>query len=468
MGGSTRITASFRDPSGFVFERDGTVFRAIDRECAETLQSLAGSGLFGRLQQEGSIVGTRFVPNPYRQWLQADFPGYENFLEHDRVRHLTFPFEWSFSMLAEAGLHTLSLQKELALLGYCLKDASAYNVQFVRGRPVFIDIGSIERARRLDVWFALGQFHRMFLFPLLLCEHCGWDLRSYFLASLDGRNLRQVSRSFGKLGFLRPSLWWDLTLPLVIDRATQARGFNRAAVLETESSNPKPLLMNLERLASKLRRLIRKHKPSGVWKDYSRSCSYEASSTLGKQQLIGEFLKSTHAKSVIDLGCNTGEYSFLASEAGAEVVSADADPDAIEVLFRRLQREPKPIAPLVLDVANPSPAIGFLNEERARFLDRFAPDCVLALALLHHLLISANLTLPGVRDFLCNLTSRYCVLEFIPREDEMFQRLLQLRRDLFEGLSLDSLRHVFQEKFHLLGESPVPDSGRTLLFFSKR
>ncbi|MHC1767845.1 MAG: hypothetical protein AB9869_26830 [Verrucomicrobiia bacterium] len=408
------------------------------------------------------------METPLQEVLHAEFPDFQHFLEHERIRHLTYPFEWSFSMLAEAGLRTLGLQKDLAMAGFTLKDASAYNIQFVNGQATFIDISSIETARRKDIWFALGQFQRMFLFPLLLCEHCGWDLRSYFRANLDGRDVQQVCRSLGWGRLWRPGLWLDLTVPLVLERLARNSKSSRAKVFDVSSSNPRPQLMNLQRLDSKLRKLEARHRPGGVWKDYTwtRSCDQQASSA--KQQLVREFLESTRPKVVMDLGCNTGEFSFLASACGAEVIAADADADAVEMLFRRLRKDPQPITPMVLDLGNPSPGLGFRNRERASAFDRFAPDCVLALALVHHLLVSANLPLSMISELLHSLTRQHCVLEFVPRDDEMFQYLLRFRMDLFEDLSLDSFRSAFSPKFEILYERPIPSSHRTLLFLRKR
>jgi len=149
-------------------------------------------------------------------------------------------------------------------------------------------------------------------------------------------------------------------------------------------------------------------------------------------------------------------------------LTADADHDAVELLYRHLRTHPAAITPVVVDLANPSPGIGHLNEERAPFFDRARSDCAFALALIHHLLVSANLSLAGIRDLMCRLTSRDLVLEFIPTDDNMFQRLMKFRVDLFGDLTLDACRRVFEERFDVLRETPIPHSKRTLLFLRKK
>src|SRR5260221_12129396 len=156
---SARVTGSFRDPSGYVFSHEGRIFRAVDARCHGVLREFAGTGLLEKFISTRQVVATHFVEEAaLSAQLRAAHPGMENFLEHERLEHLTFPYEWTVSMLADAALLTLELQIELTGQGFALKDATAYNIQFRDGRPVFIDLSSIERPQRLDVWFALGQF----------------------------------------------------------------------------------------------------------------------------------------------------------------------------------------------------------------------------------------------------------------------------------------------------------------------
>jgi len=465
---SHHIAGSFRDPAGHVFLRDGRVFRAIDSECHRTLRELDERGMMARLVEQRLLVDTHFVEEPSLQIiLQNENPGFEFFLEHEVLRSITYPYEWTVSMLAEAGIHTLDLQIELLSAGCSLKDATAYNVQFVGGRPVFIDVSSIERPQRLDVWFGLGQFYQMFLFPLFLCVDCGWDLRSYFQGSLQGRQIEEVARSFGWLERLRPRLLLDLTIPLWLHRWAERGNRANREVLDRERPDANAQILNLRRLRKKLVGLAARYRPRGIWSKYTEICNYEDTAEQAKKTLIREFLEATTPQRVLDLGCNTGEYSRLAVACGADVWAVDSDHDALEMLYRWLRSSPAPITPLVIDLCNPSPGLGFMNQERMAFLDRVDADCVFALALMHHLLVSGNLSLPAIRDLLFRLTNRDLVFEFIPTDDNMFQRLIKFRKNLFDGVTLDGCRQAFQERFHLLREEPIRDSKRTLLFFRK-
>jgi SAM-dependent methyltransferase len=461
-----RLAASFRDPAGYVFLREGRVFRAVNAAYAELFDELDRGGLVAELTAGQLIPTRRVTEEPLATTLRSEHPEAAAFLEHDRIEPVTYPYEWSVSMLADAGIATLDLQLRLLRAGLSLKDASAYNIQFHSGHPVFIDLTSIERPPRLDVWYALGQFGQMFTFPLLLVREQGWDLRSYFLGSLGGRTLEQVARSFGGLDRLRPALLLDLTLPLWAGRRVEGRDAARPP-RRPAAGDPAAQRANLGRLRAKLRKLADGYRPAGVWAEYTRSCTYDTAASTAKRDRIRAYLERWRPPRVLDLGCNTGEYSYLAAGAGARVVAVDSDHDAIETLYRRLRREPARISPIVADLANPSPAIGFDNRERASLLQRLGADAVFALALLHHLLVSANLSLELARDALYGLTTDHLVLEFVPPDDPMFRRLLRFRYESFDWLTLSRCRSVFGERFTLVEEHDVPGTPRTLLFLRR-
>ena len=482
-----KVPGSFRDPASRVFLDEGRILRGVDEATFQALRDLADRGVLAQLTAEGLLIETEFLDAGQVPPQLAAEHGFRHFLRHRTVPVLSWPYEWTLSMLADAGLATLALQRRLLAAGYSLKDASAYNVQFVAGRPVFIDLGSIERPRRLDVWFALGQFSQMFTFPLLLCRRAGWDLRAYFLAHLEGLDVRRVARVFGRRGWLSPGLFWDVTLPALLTHWAEGggqpvagSGQQTAEKLALPPSPPRPLApspplpappsaqrITLTRLERKIARLAAGYRPSGGWAEYQRTCTYADSAQAAKRGLVERFLRQTQPARVLDLGCNTGEYSRLAADCGAEVIAADADHDAVELLYRELRQKPARILPMVVDLCNPSPGVGVMNRERQPWSDRVRADCVLALALLHHLLVVGNLPLAAVCELLDDLTVRDLVLEFIPPDDAMFRRLLRYRVDYFADLTLDACREAFSRRFRLIAEEPIPGTGRTLLFWRK-
>ena len=470
----TRIPGSFRDPRGYVFQHQGRIFRALDRAAAELLQNLETKGHLAQWAQKGLIVGTRIVADPaLRRELSAVQPGFASFAEHDRIEPITYPYEWSTSMLADAGRLTLRFQGELLKLGLSLKDATAYNIQFVNGRPLFIDLTSIEPPARLDLWFALGQFNRMFLYPLLLVKHAGWDLRSYFLSNLDGRSTLQVGQAFPFRKRWSPSLIFDIGLPFALEKRVKAGKASAPRIpAAAHSGEPigKPLAqeMTLRRLDKKIAALAESIAPNTVWGDYTQICSYDEAAEASKKALVRDFLLQAQATEILDIGCNSGDYSRIAAECGARVLATDFDIGAVDQLYRRLRQEPASITPMVVDIANPPPGIGYMNSERPSFLDRAKPDGVLALAVIHHLLVGANLPMAAIRDLFAALTQKHLVLEFVPTDDVMFRKLIEFRVNLFDSFTLDHCLAVFSEKFNLVRKETIQNSPRTLLLFEKR
>jgi hypothetical protein len=399
--------------------------------------------------------------------LSGEHPGYSSFLEHEVLETISYPYEWSISMLADAAIHTLDLQLRLSKSGYALKDATPYNLQFVDGNPMFIDVSSIERPRRQDIWFALGQFSQMFTFPLLLCRFAGWNLRSYFQANLNGLGLEEMARNFNALQRLRPRILLDVSLPLWLHRFSERRQSSGKRHWEAPGGDASAQSLNLRRLRSKIGSLAATYEPGGLWSRYSQSCHYADEAEKAKKSLICDFLRSTRPARVLDLGCNTGDYSRLAVANLSRVVAIDSDHDAIEVLYRTLRKNPAPITPMVVDLCNPSPGIGFMNRERSSFLERVNADCVFALALMHHLLVTGNLPVAAICNMMYSLTKRDLVLEFVPTHDSMFEKLMRFRVNLFGDFTLDACRAAFLKQFRLLREESIPRSSRTLLFLRK-
>lgn len=468
---SERDQGSYRDPSGFVFQCDGEIYRAVAASHWPAVIQLIDSGLLDHLTRSGDLVPTTLVSpdDPALERLRQLWPDWQHFLRHDTIENISYPYEWCFSMLADAGLLHLRIQRKLIEKGFSLKDASAFNVQFVRGNPVFIDLLSFARPPRLDIWLAYGQFCRMFLYPLLAYRAGHVTPRQIFLGDLEGMRLDQIYHLIGRRRSLAPAYFLDIFLQYSLDkRARPEKMRELRPQLQAAASDPRPQWLNLARLERKVRTLKQKHRVSGRWRKYQETSSYTEGDKEGKARFIKDFLAAEKPRTVLDLGCNTGFYSLLAAEQGASVVAIDGDHDCIEELYRQTAERKLPILPLVMDISNPSPATGFRNRERRSFIARTSSQCVFALALLHHLLVAARLSLADIRDFLADLTTRHLVIEYIDRTDAMFETLLSLREDLYEDFNLDRFLSVFSDRFRVVTRKQLPGTQRHLFVLEKR
>jgi SAM-dependent methyltransferase len=468
--GITFDSGSFRDPSGFIFYYNGEVYRALDDNSFDLIKQLDEKEILLDLIRGGYIVHTKVLSDkdPVKKELVDRVPDFHHFLRHEKIPLITYPYEWPFSMLADATSQTLKLQRELIQHGYSLKDASAYNVQFIHTQPVLIDVTSIEVPARLDVWIAYGQFCRLFLFPLLLHKYKHINTKGYYLADVDGMSVDQVYRIFGKSALLKPSLFFHVFLQYYFQKVGSKRTHELKKILSKRSTNHQAQLFNLDRMLKLIFKISRRDKSIGPWIDYEKEHSYSQESEEDKENFITDFLRKYSPQSVLDLGSNTGKYSFIAADSGAEVIALDSDHESINRVYEYAREKSAKILPLWIDIANTSPSIGFENMERRSFLDRVQSECVFALALLHHLLITSRIPLPRIRDFFHKLTQKYLVIEFVDSQDEMFQKLLELREDIYSSVKFQKFCDVFQERFNLLELRHIRDSKRTLCLFERK
>ena len=466
MSNFFREPGSYRDPSSFVFFYHDQVYRVIDDKTRECIDVLKKRGAWDRLFERGLMVETKELDSGdalYRE-LAPHVPGVKHLLQHRRIETISYPYEWSFSMLADAALLHLDLQSELLKSGLSLKDASAFNVQFESARPVFIDIGSIERPRRLNIWYAYGQFCRMFLYPLMLMNERQLNFRQVFITELDGV---QVSSAYRMMGFwksMAPQAFFDVYLQhLLMRKSVEQTSSTRWNHASENLGDPEVQLVNLRRLERKIKRLVKKHDASSLWSEYAAIRNYTAPAIEEKRRVISRYLETCKPKQVVDLGCNTGEFSLLAARAGAKVIALDSDPNAVEGLYREATKEKLNILPLVADLSNPSPGVGLMNRERSPLVQRVKGDMVFALALIHHLMVSARMSLPQIVELLAGFTTDYLVLEHIETDDSMFQNLLKFREDYYQGYCLAELERHLGARFEILDRVALPESKRTLL-----
>jgi hypothetical protein len=454
--------ASFRDPSGFVFRRDGVLYRQIQQSAAADWDAFRSTGLYERLAADGLIVDHTDVGLEL-----AARPDAAAVIRPRRLDVISYPYEWAFSQLREAALLTLDVQSRALDAGMRLRDASAYNVQFDAGRPILIDSLSFEVAAATEPWPAYRQFCEHFLGPLALMAHrdvrCGLMLRDF----IDGIPLDLVA------GLLpgRTRLNLGLSAHLHIHAGAQRRAAREPAPAEgaaprkrqISETGQRALLDSLRRTVSALR-----YQPASHWAGYAQATSYSEAATASKADLVREMLDAVGGATAWDVGANVGVYSALAADAGYRVVAYDQDAASVEAHWLKIRGDgTRSILPLVLDLANPSPALGWALSERASYLERGEPDVMLALALVHHLAIGNNVPLDRVASLFARMAPS-AIVEFVPKEDPMTRRLLAARPDIFPGYSIEGFRDAFGGPFRVAREARIADSPRTLFLLERR
>lgn len=457
-----RIRGSFRDPSGFLYTRNGTLLRQVQERYRPSYELLRSSGLYAALTAEGLLV-----PHSERALDEAAEPGAAFVLAPERIPFLSLPYEWCVGQRQAAALLTLRIQEVALAHGMVLKDASAFNVQFCGVTPVFIDTLSFAPYVEGEPWVAYRQFCQHFLAPLALQSRRDVRLGALLRQHLDGIPLDLASALLPRRSWLQPSLLMHVHLHAKsIAQHASTRAPERAV-----RAAPRVSRAGLEGIVTSLRRAI-----DGItwrggteWGDYEETHNYDDAGRRAKEALVRSFIQEAQARRVLDLGANAGEYSRVARSAGAElVIAADGDFMAVERGFQRLRsRGETGIHPLVVDLTNPAPAQGWDHAEWMSFADRAAADAVMALALVHHLAIGNNVPLVGVASMLARL-GREVIIEWVPKADPQVQRLLRAREDIFDGYTVEGLLQAFAGiGLQPVRRAPVGDSGRVLFRFAR-
>jgi SAM-dependent methyltransferase len=455
--------ASFRDPGGRVFYDGDQVLRGLSPAAAAEWLALARTEFFPRFVAEGRIVATEETGagETGAGETGAGEDGWDVVLRHERIPFVSYPFEWSFAMLRDAALLHLSIVRAALAEGLTTKDGTAYNLQWRGAAPVFIDVGSFERARDGEPWAGYRQFCQTMLYPLMAQAHLGVDFQPWLRAAVDGIEPAQMRKVFGgfrrfKAGVLKHVHLHDAVQSRNAKTSTGAvraelrdAGFNRELVLATVRA--------LEKLVGKLEW----RPPASHWTAYQQTCTYSDEDRAVK----AEFVEKAAAGMVLDLGANDGTYSRIAAKKASYVVAVESDAAVVDELYRKLRADGETrILPLVMDLADPSPGIGWRGRERAPFAERADADLVLALAVIHHLAIGRNVPLPEVVDALAGL-GRRVVVEFVEPDDPMARRLLANKPEgLFPDYRRDAFEKLLAERFTVEHRQELPSGTRTLYF----
>lgn len=454
------LGASFRDPGGFVYRHEGTLYRQVNQDAAADYRALMDSGLYEALREKDLLVAHEEVEPPV-----APTGDHALTLRPEAISFVSHPYEWSFSQLRDAALLTLRLQRRALRHGMSLKDASAYNVQFRRGRPVMIDTLSFEVYRQGEPWVAYRQFCQHFLAPLALMAKRDVRLGAMSRTHIDGVPLDLA------WSLLPARCWLDrgLVSHLYLHARYQKR-FDAEGAAKGRSLSKSRLETLLEDLRHSVRRL--QWKPEGTeWADYTSGDSYEEPSLEEKKHVVRDHVRAIAPRQVFDLGANVGVYSRIAAEFGDQVVAFDIDPACVERNYLEVRGSKdeieKKVLPLLLDLTNPSPSLGFAHEERDSLMARGPADLVLALALVHHLAISNNVPLERIANFFALLAPEL-VIEFVPKGDPKVKTLLATRPDIFPHYTRQGFEAAFATQYDIVATHPLGGSERVLYRMKRR
>ncbi len=445
--------SSFRDKDAQVFVMNNEVYREIEYSYAKNYEILMGSGLYDELTKKQLLVeheeisisdnGTRIIkPEPV---------------------FISYPYEWTFSQLKDAALLTLELQKIALRYNMSLKDANCYNVQFHKGKPIFIDTTSFEVYEKNTPWLAYNQFCKQFIAPLALIAHKDFRLSLLLNNFIDGIDLDLASKLLPKRTF------FDLNLFLHIHQHSL---FQKMYSQTRRKVKVKYSKFQLGALLDNLTNFIKSLKPkkqNTFWESYYEQTNYTNENFDIKTDILKTFKDQINPQIVVDFGANKGLFSRIFKDTSERIFSIDFDYNAVEQNYLTTKElNETNIYPLLIDLCAPSPGIGWKNEERSSFLERIKnSDLVMALALVHHLAIGNNLPFNKIAETFA-FVGEHLIIEFVEKQDSQVKRLLNNRKDIFSDYTKQNFEHAFSAFYEIKNAQRIENSHRILYLMERR
>lgn len=449
--------ASFRDPDGRVFEDDGRVLRGLSKEGLQSWTAAQEAGLISKLTKDGSLVEHRLLDE------NTGTGPWVGVIEATRLPVITYPYEWSFEMLRQAALLTLELSSECLEAGFQLKDASAYNIAFDRGRPVFIDVGSIEKGYS-GLWIGYTQFVSHFLLPLLITSRLGIPFQPLLRTYLEGVPLEVGARMFHGTKSLGKGVGFHIRYANRVTRRSMRMTAGERKDIARDVKVPiSAAQANIDRMVKLIARLDNPHVTE--WVDYEMSNTYSTAEADIKEAFVSASGERCRGSVAWDVGANAGRFSIALLSNFDQVVAIEPDPGAADSLFLRASDHPG-LHPVVMDITDPSPDRGWRLNERSSLTERAKPDFTIWLAVIHHLCLGRGYPLDQVLDNVAEISST-AVVEFVDPDDEMSQELLASRPRIPHGYSRESFERAVRERFNIIDRQAIKATRELFLLNAK-
>jgi hypothetical protein len=449
--------SSFRDPSGFIYYENGKLFRQVNHVYKDEYDQLINCGLYEKLVAKQLLIPHKEIKSHNGVSLNC-----YKVIEPERLGFISYPYEWCFSQLKDAALTTLRIMNIALKHNMLLKDASAYNIQFRGGKPIFIDTLSFEIYNENQTWRAYRQFVQHFLAPLSLMSYTDVRLNQLLKIYMDGIPVDLTSRLLPFKTRLNLSLFLHIHA-----HAHAQKKYERKRNSIKEVKLEKGKLLSLIQSLWLVIQNLKLHEKNSEWVNYYSFTNYTDTAFDKKKQIIQEITTNLKPELIWDIGANTGEFTKIAAKNGSNCIAFDVDPLAVESLYLNIKNSKvENILPLILDIANPSPSIGWHNKERGNLEVRDKPGLIMALALLHHLSISNGIPFQKIAEYFAKL-SEYLIIEFVPKNDSQVQLLLASREDVFSCYTEEKFVEAFTTQFELVKRWEI-DGSQRILYFMKR
>ncbi len=457
-------TGSFRDPAGKVFYHHGKIFRKLSDSGEERIEHILKSKIINESVKNNYLVKTSVLSKDEKIKLNLDQNDF--ILEHETIPYISYPYEWSFSQLKEAALFHLDFNLFLLDRDTTLIDASAYNIQFIANKPIFIDVLSLKKYEAGSAWEGHKQFCEHFLNPLILKSKKGIKFNNWFKGNIEGIKTSEINRI---LNFF-DKFSYNIFIHVYLLNKLEEKFKNKKSL---KIDKKKKTFLKKDSLISLLKQLknfisgLKDFETISTWDTYSLDNSYSQKGDSEKKNIVQSFFKKNNFKIICDLGCNDGEYSEIALKNNCQkVIGFDFDLNAVEKAFDRSKKQKLDFLPLFFDASNPSSNLGWNENERKSFKKRAKFDAIIALAFEHHLAIAKNIPLNQVVEWLTSLAPKG-LIEFVPKNDITIKKMLELKGDIFKYYSAENFEKYLSQNCKIISKKSIEDSKRIIFEYEK-
>lgn len=454
---------SFRDPAGNIFYYEGKVLRLLNKSGQDRYNFLKKGDLINKCFKNDFLIKSYEVNDSK---FDSDIFKNKKIIEHEKINYISYPYEWSFDQLKDAALHHLNFHLFLLDNNATLIDGSAYNIQFNGYKPVFIDLLSIKEYNEGEYWNAHKQFCENFLNPLILKSKKQIDFNNWFRGNLEGittKDLNSILNLKDKFSFN------ILTQVVLLNFLEQKTLKNKKTNIKSIKKRkfPKKSYIGLLRNMKKLIESMEIKKTKTMWDDYSSNNTYNQKEEIIKKEIVSKFSQKYNFQTLADLGCNDGVYSKICIENGSKyVVGFDYDLSAVNKAYNISKKKELNFLPLYFDASNPSPNLGWAQNERKGYFERMNFEGLIALAFEHHLAIAKNIPLDQVLKWLINIAP-IGLIEFVPKNDATIKKMLELKGDIFDSYNEENFRSLIQKNAVIISETKVSESGRKIFEYKR-
>lgn len=450
--------ASFKDDAGKVFYLKNRIFRTVNNSYSKEYEYLRQKNIFISLIEKKFLINSWEVNEDILKEFSLNSNNIYKILEHEKLEHWSYPYEWTFSQLKKAAIFHLDFQLILLENDISLKDASPYNIQFKNNKPVFIDTLSLQKFNENIPWQGHKQFCEEFLNPLVFSSKFNIPFNEIYKGNLDGIKNESIINFLGYKIFLSFTLFVNIYLTEFLSKSVN--GSKKRKKTRSYKQSQIFLINNLKKYISKLK--YKKNKSS--WSNYSKNNSYTKVSELEKENILKKYLSKEVPRSLIDIGCNDGKYSFIAKNFNVKkIIALDFDMQCLEKIDIDNNEV---VTPMYGDLSNLSPGIGWDSKEKKSFQDRFKFDFSISFAVIHHLAISKNIPLKEILEFIIRLSKRG-LIEFVPLEDEMIKQMTKFRNKSYDEYNFENFLNIIKSNCNFTEVNDLTNSKRKIIYYEK-